>query len=202
MADEEFDIENELPQFLNAVLDKAEKIIQGDTKCGDAEVHAEVVYQCISLLRSLSDSSCVETSDKAALDLVADAFSKVLSLLRHYMATRGISPTVVAENGTTLRKTKRETPGRPHFEIPAEMLEELRALGFSWTKIGAMLGVSRWTIHRRVAEYGLQDSAGFHHLPNEELDNIIKTYMENHGTTSGQAYVAGHLRSLGFRIQR
>ena len=51
------------------------------------------------------------------------------------------------------------------FEIPGEMLEELRELGFSWIKIGEILGVSRWTIHRRVEEYGLQNMTGFHYLP-------------------------------------
>ena len=50
------------------------------------------------------------------------------------------------------------------------MLEELRELGFSWIKIAEMLGLSRWTIHRRVKEYGLQNMTGFHHLPDEELD--------------------------------
>ena len=50
------------------------------------------------------------------------------------------------------------------FEIPGEMLEELRELGFSWIKIGEILGVSRWTIHRRVEEYGLQNMTGFHYL--------------------------------------
>lgn len=39
-----------------------------------------------------------------------------------------------------------------------------------------MLGVSRWTIHRRVAEYGLEDIRGFDHLSDEELDEIIKGY--------------------------
>ena len=47
------------------------------------------------------------------------------------------------------------------------MLEELRE--FSWIKIGEMLGVSRWAIHRRKEEYGLQNMAGLHHLPDEEL---------------------------------
>ena len=37
-----------------------------------------------------------------------------------------------------------------------------------------MLGVSRWTIHRRVEEYGLQNMTGFHHLPDEELDEILR----------------------------
>ncbi|KAK2567245.1 hypothetical protein P5673_009058 [Acropora cervicornis] len=62
-------------------------------------------------------------------------------------------------------KEETETPGRPRFEIPGEMLEELRELGFSWIKIGEILGVSRWTIHRSVEEYGLQNMTGFHYLP-------------------------------------
>ena len=33
-----------------------------------------------------------------------------------------------------------------------------------------MLGVSRWTFHRRVAEYGLQDMRGFDGLPDQRLD--------------------------------
>ena len=49
------------------------------------------------------------------------------------------------------------------------MLEELRELGFSWIKIGELLDVSRWTIHRRIEEYGFQNMTGFHHLPDEEL---------------------------------
>ena len=49
------------------------------------------------------------------------------------------------------------------------MLEELLELGFSWIKFGEMLGVSRWTIHRRIEEYGLQNMAGFYHLPDEKL---------------------------------
>ena len=49
------------------------------------------------------------------------------------------------------------------------MLEELLELGFSWVKIGEMLAVSRWAIHRRVEEYGLYNMIGFHHLPDEEL---------------------------------
>ena len=82
------------------------------------------------------------------------------------------------------------------------MLEELRALGFSWTKIAELLGVSRWTVARRVEQHGLGDIRGFDYLPNEELDDIISTYIANHGTATGQNYVGGHLRSLGLRIQR
>ena len=58
------------------------------------------------------------------------------------------------------------------------MLEELLELGFSWIKIGEMLGVSRWTIHRRIEEYGLPNMAGFHHMPDEEQHQhpIVEQY--------------------------
>ena len=81
------------------------------------------------------------------------------------------------------------------------MLEELRELGFSWIKIGEMLGVSRWAIHRRVEEYGLQNMTGFHHLPDEELGEIVRSSISDHGRATGQGYVGGYrIKALGFRI--
>lgn len=82
------------------------------------------------------------------------------------------------------------------------MLEELRAMGFSWTKIAELLGVSRWTVARRVVQHGLGDIRGFNYLPDEELDKIISTYIAIRGTATGQNYVGGHLRSLRLRSQR
>ena len=38
-----------------------------------------------------------------------------------------------------------------------EVLVELRGLSFSWCKISEMFGVSRWTVMRRVQEYGLSE---------------------------------------------
>ena len=83
------------------------------------------------------------------------------------------------------------------------MLEELRELGFSWLKIGEMLSVSRWKIYRTVVEeYDLQNMTGFHHLPDEELDEIVRSFISDHGRTTGQGYVGGRIKALGFRIQR
>ena len=66
-----------------------------------------------------------------------------------------------------------------------------------------MLSVSRWTIYRRVEEeYGLQNMTGFHHLPDDELDEIVRGFISNHGRTTGHGYVGGCIKALGFRIQR
>ena len=43
-------------------------------------------------------------------------------------------------------------PGKPKFEISAEVILELRSYGFTWKQIADMLLASRWTIRRRVVE--------------------------------------------------
>lgn len=65
-----------------------------------------------------------------------------------------------------------------------------------------MLGVSRWTVHRRVVEYGLDKMRGFTSLSDGELDEVIKGYIANHGKCTGYNLIAGYLKSLGLRIQR
>ena len=37
---------------------------------------------------------------------------------------------------------------------------------------------------------------------NEELDDIISEYMNEHDTTTGQSYITGYLRSKGLRVQK
>ena len=65
-----------------------------------------------------------------------------------------------------------------------------------------MLGVSRWTIWRRVREYGLQDMTGFSPISDDELDSILQQYIANHGTTTGQVFISGYLKSQGLLVQR
>ncbi|KAJ7354987.1 hypothetical protein OS493_028648 [Desmophyllum pertusum] len=93
-------------------------------------------------------------------------------------------------------------PGRPKFEISEEVILELRSFGFSWKQISDMLLVSRWTIRRRVVEYGLELTTGFSSLSDELVDVYVKQFIEEHGTLVGCSMVHGYLKSLGFRLQR
>ena len=43
--------------------------------------------------------------------------------------------------------------GRPQFDISKEQLEYLSSLGFKWTEVAALLGVSRMTIYRYACIY-------------------------------------------------
>ena len=43
---------------------------------------------------------------------------------------------------------------------------------------------------------------GFHRLPDEELDEIVRGFISDHGQTTGQGYVGDYIKALGLRIQR
>ena len=165
------------------------------------EEHVAVLDLTVSLLRSLRDSGNVDTDDKETLDNLSSAFSDVLSTMQQCFSMTSMSPTTVAKNA--LPRVKSGEPGRPAFDISSELLEDLLGLGFySHTKISEMLGISRWTISRRVRDYGLQDFTEFSKLSDNELDNIVEDFILQHGTTCGQVYIAGYIRSLGLRVQR
>ena len=95
-----------------------------------------------------------------------------------------------------------DRPGRPRFEISEDVLLELRSYGFTWKQVADMLLVSRWTIRRRVVEYGLQETTGFSALSDEQIDFYAKQFIEEHGNLVGCSMVQGFLKSLGFRLQR
>ena len=42
---------------------------------------------------------------------------------------------------------------------------------------------------------------GYNNLPDEQLDNIIIRFNQEHGISVGRSLVMGHLRSLGLRVQ-
>lgn len=55
MAAEDFDLEVDLPKFLEKLLDDTEKLFQSHFDLEAAEAHVEVVDQTIGLIRSLTD---------------------------------------------------------------------------------------------------------------------------------------------------
>ena len=138
------------------------------------EKHIVVVDQTVSLLRTLRDSSSnINAYDKETLDNLSSAFSDVLSALQQCLAIASLSPTSVAKN--ICARLKRDEPGKPAFDISAELMENLLGLGFTYTRIAEMLGVSRWTsISRRIKDYGLEDFRSFSKLPDDELDELVR----------------------------
>ena len=78
---------------------------------------------------------------------------------------------------------------------------ELCSLGFSWDMIRMVLG-SRWTFHRRVSEFGLNQLSRFSDITDEQLDSEISAFVSEHGCLVGTSIVLGHLRSEGVKYAR
>ncbi|XP_068742975.1 uncharacterized protein [Montipora capricornis] len=191
-----FNADEDLSKFLHTVLDKAEQSLLGDCSSDSLQTQT-VVDQTISLLRTLAEND-IDFQD--TWSSLASAFYDVFQCLREKNLDLNNRPTAVAQVSIASKCTGRA--GRPSFQIPQEMLEDLRGFGFSWQTIADILGVSRWTIYRRVQEYGLKSMTDFSLMSDGELDNIISEYMNQHGKTTGQSYITGYLRSKGLRVQR
>ena len=164
-----FKADGDLSKFLHTVLDKAEQSLLGDSSSDGLQT---LVDQTISLLRTLAEN---DNDFKEAWSSLASAFYDVFQCLREKNLDLSNRPTAVAQVSISSKSTGRA--GRPSFQIPQEMLEDLRGFGFSWQKIADILGVSRWTIYRRVQEYDLKSMSDFSLMSDGELDNIISEYI-------------------------
>ncbi|CAH3187569.1 unnamed protein product, partial [Porites lobata] len=127
-------------------------------------------------------------------------FSELLEkFLYHFGSTASYTSQVITFPSLLV---KSEGPGRPRVHIPPEVLEELRGLGFTWQKIASIFKVSRWTIMRRVRLFELENLSLFSSITDEEIDDIIRDYIARHGSTTGESYLRGYFRALGYTIQR
>ena len=94
--------------------------------------------------------------------LLLSAFSDVLSALQQCLARAAMSLATVAKNVCAGLKCSK--PGKPAFDIYAELLENLLCFGITYTRVAQMLGVSRWTLSRRIEDYGIEDFRSFSKL--------------------------------------
>ena len=67
--------------------------------------------------------------------------------------------------------------GRQLFSISKSQIKGLWDLGFTWSKIAAMIGVSRTTLHRRIRELGLKEETCYSEIDDQELDVFVRTIL-------------------------
>ena len=92
MAAEDFDLEVDLPKFLEKLLDDTEKLFQSHFDLEAAEAHVEVVDQTIGLIRSLRECPSLDSRDKKNLASIITAFTTILSLSRTVKNNNGARP--------------------------------------------------------------------------------------------------------------
>ena len=91
--------------------------------------------------------------------------------------------------------------GRPRISLNGTEGNNLRRLGFSWTDIARMLGVSSRTLRRRHHESGTFSDVSYANITNDELDNIVRGVLQV-TPQAGRNLVRGALLSRGLLVQR
>ena len=92
-------------------------------------------------------------------------------------------------------------PGRPPRDISIEEVEYFRQLGFTWTKIAELVGVSRSTIYRYLEREGISPTCKYSDISSSELDQVVAAIKQNH-PNDGEKLMRGHLRSAGVIVPR
>lgn len=101
----------------------------------------------------------------------------------------------VLELGTSQQR------GRPTLNIPEDILSGLLEQDFTQVEVARILGCSTKTVHRRIVEFGLSGSIRYTRISDTDLDALVGDFVSNF-PTAGQKTLGGHLRTLGYRIQR
>ncbi len=91
--------------------------------------------------------------------------------------------------------------GRPRLSVDIEDIEFLRGLRFSYTKIAAILGVSRATLYRKLEEEGVNPSSLYAEISDTDLDQEIVD-IKRHQPNDGERLVIGHLATRGIIVPR
>ncbi|XP_042626097.1 uncharacterized protein LOC109068500 isoform X1 [Cyprinus carpio] len=90
--------------------------------------------------------------------------------------------------------------GRPRMVLSLEYISSLLDLNLSVPCIAALLGVSRRTVHRRMAESDLSVRELYSTLTDEELDQCVID-IKSRQPHSGYRMVKGLLQAQGLRVQ-
>ena len=131
------------------MLDRTENLIHNDSRnVSQMQTLLVVLDQTISLLRLILEEA--SEADQQQWELLASCFETISQNLHQHTLELSLRPTNVTSLVCSISQTGR--PGRPSFVIQPEMLEDLQELGFSKQQIARVLGVSRWTMYRRVRE--------------------------------------------------
>jgi len=200
---------DDVETFLKFVLERSEELSihrerqeMREDFLSDLLTHVDLLGKTVEFLHEIGNVPFLDSDDlKRWRDFeqvyydIETEFIKVCNHCHEESTKRTLSklPLSIVDTGR---------PGRPGYYIPKEVLVELRGLNFSWCKILKCFGVSRWTVMRRVEEYGLTTLQKFSIISDERIDDIIKGYISRHGSTTGEPFMSGYFRSLGLHIQR
>lgn len=133
------------------------------------------------------------------------ALDDIMTVGEHILSTLTDLTTIVQqdqENEQTFVTLNLESGfrGRPRLTVSVETMIHLVELGLPSKSIARLLGVSRTTLFRRMAENNLSLSATYSGCSEDELDSLI-TGIKNTIPDAGCRVVKGALLAQGHRVQ-
>ena len=131
--------------------------------------HVDLLERTIRLPDQLATIVTHETDEKRLHDLRL-VFTELLEKFLQHFGNSITRPTSVTY--LSCKSLKNGRPGGPSTNIPPEVLEDLRGIGFTWVKIARVFRVSRWTIMRRVRLFDLEHLSRFITITDEEINGI------------------------------
>ena len=193
------DFGTELENLLTNVLQRCLDITNRVTGVNESILLLTDLIDQVAVVMNfvLTDRDVELGEDRELLTSLVKSFTQLRDTFLRHTRNRSASmctilPVVTESNGC----------GRPKYYIGRDTLDELHGVGFSWNSISKMLNVSRWTIRRRICEYGLDNLQRYSDLSDVEIDDIIKEYVSRHGSSTGEPLMSGYFKSKGFFIQR
>ena len=208
MAEEFENIENvrdEFRQFLAELLQNFEQLQSQNLFTGDLEVADSMLTLaskscsgiCFFIRVFQSNEFEVHHEILAALHQLLEMYNTLVSRYSDRLSS-------IEENENNSFSCTQEQiacRGRPRFVVSKPQIEGLQELGFSWSKIATMIGVSRTTLYRRRSELGIDKGEAFNQMEDHELDQIIASIIQL-SPNSGEVMVRGALRARQIKIQR
>lgn len=95
---------------------------------------------------------------------------------------------------------ERGNSGCPRVIVSKEYVNELLNMGLSVKCIANFVGVSRWTLQRRMNDWGFSVRGLYSNLTDDELDVLISD-IHNSNPHAGYRMMLGLLRAQGHRVQ-
>ncbi|XP_068731183.1 uncharacterized protein [Montipora capricornis] len=197
--------DSEVKDFFEHVMRRTEEILSqssfgsDDRNVSEVLTHVDLLERTVRLPDQLATIVTDET-DVKQLDDLRLVFTELLEKFLQHFGNNTARPSSVTY--LSCQSLKNERPGRPSINIPPEVLEDLRGIGFTWVKIARVFRVSRWTIMRRVRLFYLEHLSRFSTITDEEIDGIIRDFISSHGSTTGEPYLRGYFRAMGYTVQR
>ena len=161
---------------------------------------------CISSVRDhLENATNLSDADGAVVAQYVQDLSKLASLVRKLVEhwETYLDQIDQRNESTAYRAPVVHIPGRrgrPSFDITRHQLEYLSSLSFTWAQIAKLLGVSRMTVYRRRAEFGMLNDESHESLTFTEVRRHVAQMRQQFPNIMGESMVVGRFRAMGYRV--